>query len=529
MGTQQTAPVDERLTADQIAFVALADQKLALDQHVDVSMTDCVGTILYANEKFCDISQYSKDELIGQNHRILSSGHHPKEFFQQMYRTITSGVVWHGELKNRAKDGSMYWVAITIVPILDPQGVPRQYVAIRSDITERKRVGMLLEQRQNAQLKFKDEFLSHVSHELRSPLTAIKQFTSILLGGLAGELNAEQREFQQIILKNVLQLQSMIDDLLDITRLETGKLGVELESMSVSDAVNDCFNTMKLSAKARGLTLSLSLPADLPPVHADGTRLRQVLTILLDNAVKFTPRGGAVTIQAQLLPEHPQFMLLQVSDTGCGVRPEAMERIFERLYQSIGPAQASRKGLGLGLFICKQLVKQHHGHIWVTSQPNRGSTFSFAIPVFSLRNVIAPLLINDKWPTESVALVRVENQSTTPSGWIEEVRTLVNRCLIPNLNVLLPKTGCGTEAEGLFVAAFENEASVSLLANRIREQYERLPESGQSGLPLSVSYTMLKRLQPIPGASVENIVASMATYLEQSIKSEVFSKAAHHE
>jgi signal transduction histidine kinase len=191
----------------------------------------------------------------------------------------------------------------------------------------------------------------------------------------------------------------MIDDLLEVTRLETAKLTVELESVSVSDAVTDTFNTLQVTARAKGVTLACDLPPDLPPAHADQTRLRQILIILIDNAIKFSSDGGPVKIQARVLQEDPHFLIFDVSDTGCGISLETAERIFERLYQVSGPAWTSRKGLGLGLYICKELVTQQGGQIWVKSQPEKGSTFSFLLPIFPLASTfekpIKPQVISE--------------------------------------------------------------------------------------------------------------------------------------
>ena len=287
------------------------------------------------------------------------------------------------ELTKIRKDGSRFPAVVSVTALRDASEGIIGYLLIGTDNTARKRLEEVLEQIRQDQMRFKDEFLSHVSHELRSPLTAIKQFTTILLGGLAGELNKEQREYQQIVLRNIRQLQSMIDDLLEVTRLETGKLTVEPERLSVLMAVTDSFNTLEGSARGKRITLSYDLPPNLPSAYADQTRLRQILIILLDNAIKFTPEGGSVTIRAGLHEKDPRFLLIEVSDTGCGISTEITEEIFERLYQVSERTEASRKGLGLGLYICKELVMRQGGRIWATRRRQKGSTFSFTLPVFS--------------------------------------------------------------------------------------------------------------------------------------------------
>ena len=280
-------------------------------------------------------------------------------------------------------DGSFRRVSAVERVILDERGNVSRVIGVDMDVTERKEAAEALEQSRQAQIQFKDAFLSHVSHELRSPLTAIKQFSSILLSGVAGELNKEQHEYQQIVQRNIGQLQAMIDDLLEVTRLETGKLTVEPDRVSISDAVTDALDTLRGTARGKGITLSGDVPADLPLAYADQTRLRQILIILLDNAIKFTPDGGSVAIRARLLQQERSCLLLEVSDTGDGISPEVGERIFERLYQVSEPGAASRKGLGLGLYICKELVTRQGGRIWVESQPEKGSIFSFTLPVYS--------------------------------------------------------------------------------------------------------------------------------------------------
>src|ERR1700685_1143934 len=150
------------------------------------------------------------------------------------------------------------------------------------------------------QMEFKDEFLSHVSHELRSPLTAVRQFVSILLDGLAGDLNPEQRQYLEIVLRNVKQLHSMINDLFEVSGIQAGKLKIELQSTSVSDAIAYSVNTLQGAAGAQGIVISSNIERILPSVCADPARLRQILVILVDNAIKFTPQNGTVTIEARI-------------------------------------------------------------------------------------------------------------------------------------------------------------------------------------------------------------------------------------
>jgi signal transduction histidine kinase len=379
------------------------------------------------------------------------------------------------------------------------------------------------------QMQFKDEFLSHVSHELRSPLTAVRQFVTILLDGLAGELNLEQHQHLEIILRNVKQLQSMINDLFEVTSVEAGKLSIELQCTSVPDAIVYAVNTLQGGATAKGITLSSDLEDGLPSVYADPTRVRQIIVILIDNAIKFTPASGAVKVRSRLVEENPGFVVLEVSDSGCGIRPEMTERIFERLFQASDPAVAGRKGLGLGLYIGKDLVARQGGQIWAKRAPGQGTVFSVTFPIFSLSNLIAPALRKEQRAESPITLVVTEMGSQT--GWLSDevraeqssrVRDLLRRCLYSDLDVLLPKMGFAGAVELFFIVASTDRIGGEAISKRIREQLD--DHIQQIGLTLSTSYRSLDAIKRNASESMEDFREKVATNIQELMNEEISSR-----
>jgi signal transduction histidine kinase len=376
------------------------------------------------------------------------------------------------------------------------------------------------------QMQFKDEFLSHVSHELRSPLTAIYGFVTILLDRLAGDLNLNQREYLEIVLRNIKQLQSMINDLLEVTGMQNGKLQIELQRTSVSDAVEYTVDTLLASATAKSIALSSDVERGLPSVCADPTRLRQILIILVDNAVKFTPASGVVKVQARTLEKDPNFVTLEVSDSGCGISPDMTERIFERLVQATDPALAGRKGLGLGLYICKELVTRLGGRIWAKSVLGRGSVFCFTLPVFSLSNLLAPAFRREKLTTISITLVVTEIGSQT--GWLSDevraeqsrgVRDLLQRCLHSDLDILLPKMGPAGAVELFFIVAITDRGGEAI-TKRIREQFDDFEHTQRAGLTLLTSYQSLEAIKRNTNEPMKDLVERAATQIQELMNEE---------
>lgn len=238
-------------------------------------------------------------------------------------------------------------------------------------------------------------FYHTVSHELKTPLTSAREFISIVLDGLAGPVNETQREYLGIARESCHRLRVCINDLMDATRLETGKLTLEMKQGSLATLVQKLVTLLGPVAARKQISLRHEVRADLPDFLFDQNRLMQVLVNLANNALKFTPENGRVTITAGEAPNEPGYFKVSVNDTGCGIAPAELERIFECLYQVPNKDGGSEQGVGLGLYICRELVQSHGGKIWVESELGRGSTFCFSIPREQSSEAIRVLVVDD--------------------------------------------------------------------------------------------------------------------------------------
>lgn len=356
--------------------------KSALDAHAIVAITDSKGRITYVNEKFCEVSGYTRDELLGQDHRILNSGYHPKSFFRDMYATISRGRIWQGEIRNRAKNGRLYWVSTTIVPMLDRHGSVSAYVAIRQDITERMKVRKALvaaKEAAEAANRAKDEFLANVSHEIRTPLLAITGFAE-LLGD--PEIAASDREkYVNAVRRQSEHLLMLINDLLDASKIDAGSMTLEAIAVPIASMLNEVDTMMRLSAERRGIAFSIDHDADIPScIRADPLRLRQVLVNLVSNAIKFTNEGSVrLHARAQHNAAGAIDLAFEVHDTGIGMTPETVSRLFQRFSQADTSTTRNFGGTGIGLYLSNRLAEMMNGEITVASTPGAGSTFTLIL------------------------------------------------------------------------------------------------------------------------------------------------------
>ncbi|MFY9789813.1 MAG: hybrid sensor histidine kinase/response regulator [Candidatus Sulfotelmatobacter sp.] len=383
-----------------------------------------------------------------------------------------------------------------------------------------ERQGLLraLEIAQKHQLDFKNQFLSHVSHELRTPLTCIHQYVTLLLDGLAGPLAPDQSDHLKTVLKSVNQLHAMVRDLLEGTRAESGKMRVEPRCVALGELIQQTVAMMRPTAEEKRIGLEIALDQTLPLVHADPDRVLEVLINLVDNAIKFTPPDGAVMVQACRVEADLGSVYISVSDTGRGINSESKALIFERLYQDSDSVDNNRSGLGLGLFICREIVRLHQGRIWVSSEPGQGSTFTFTLPAYSLAKLLAPVVTHNNRLRTAFVLVRVDLtpfSSALRGNWKQtwqQCLEILQRCVYLDKDLVLPPMGTSSAAETFFVVASTDMPQVGIMTARIREQLERMPDF-KTKCSLNIVAAPIELPPPVPSQSLDQQIQSVADYV----------------
>ena len=341
-----------------------------------VVITDVQGHIEYVNPYFEQATGYSFDEVIGKNPRVLNAGKTPKHIFEELWATILAGQVWQGEFINRKKNGELYDESVLVSPIKNERGEITHFVALKENVTELKKARQQAEEANRA----KSEFLSRMSHELRTPLNAINGFSQLMLASRKNPLTDKHRAMVTQIDQAGKHLLELINEVLDLARIEAGKLSLSLETVDPCHIVADCLPLLHGLADTHQVTLhSRCCEKTFPMVRADYTRAKQVLVNLLSNGIKYNRVGGQVTVDV-VVDEPPGFLCFKVEDNGQGIAEDKQKELFVP-FARLSNDSDSIEGTGIGMTITRQLVEAMGGIIDFTSRYGEGSTFWFTLPL----------------------------------------------------------------------------------------------------------------------------------------------------
>jgi PAS domain S-box-containing protein len=353
------------ITDSKRAEERLRLQSVALDSAANgILIADTLGTIIWANPSFHAITGYAPAEVVGQKTSLLKSGKHGTDFYKNLWDTISTGRIWHGQMTNRRKDGTFYVEEQTIAPVRDDQGNITHFVAVKQDVSERAEVD-----------KLRDDLTHTLVHDLRNPLNSI--LVSLDMFHMVHvELPEILTDVVQISRENAWRLMSMVNAILDISKLESGQMPLHRDTIDLASLVEQTCHLQSALAKRGEILLLNNVPYNLPPLEVDATLIGRVLQNLLDNAIKFSGNGCDVEIAAALAADGTA-IVVSIKDQGPGLTPEMQKHIF----QKFATLDSARGGTGLGLVFCRLAVEAHGGKIWVESVPEQGTAFIFTLPI----------------------------------------------------------------------------------------------------------------------------------------------------
>jgi len=317
---------------------------------------------------------YSKEEVTGKDMAILLLEGRSKELEEIRNKVQLAGLIRNLEVRRKRKDGAIIDAALAVSPIKDKDDNVIAFLYLAKDITEKQRY----QQRLKELDKMKSDFVSNVSHELRTPLTAVKGSVDNRLDGLTGLLNEKQSRYLTRIKSNADRLTRLINDILDLSRIEAGKIDLKPAVLPLVTLAKEVAEGLRPVAVDKLISLEVASPDANATAWADRDKVIQVLVNLIGNAVKFTPTHGKVSVTVERNGD--AWVQTSVADTGPGIPLEEANRIFDKFYQIAQVGKQKARGTGLGLAISKALVEMHGGRIWVESEVDRGSTFFFTLP-----------------------------------------------------------------------------------------------------------------------------------------------------